>query len=316
MGMDDRNGAYRSRGQQPRRRPYDGDDLPASFSSRGESEMNSSRYDGGDRPGRPSSRAPREPGGIDNPRSRPPRREYDSGGDYDRPTRDPRSAPRGGSSGGSSGRYDRDGNDRRPRPGAPPRGDRRGYDNGYDDYDRPNRSSRSDPGASNPRGERTMRGGRPPARDEGWNDPRDARVGARGPSAGGSNERMRRPVSPDGRGGLWNDEPESFRARNGGINARDPRARRLAAQQEEEEESGSPAAAVAKAIGAIALALVLGAGSAYGYFVVSTPKLHVSPNQQAIPTSPASTPSTTPSPSATKSASVQPSTAARTLYIG
>ncbi len=290
MGLDDRDGAYRSRGQSPRRRPYDGDDFPSHSSSRGS-----------------SSRAPREPGGADNPRSRPPRREYDSGGDYDRPPRDPRGAQRGG----SGGRYDRESYDRRPQSGGASREDRRGYD----DYDRPNRAGWSDPSASNPRGERNMRGARPPARDDGWSDPRGARVSARGASAGGSSGRMRRPAPPDGRGGLWGDEAGNLGARNVGINARDPRARRLAAQQEEEEESGSPAADVAKALGAIVLALVLGAGSAYGYFVVSTPKLQVSPNQQAIPTSPASTPSITPSPSATKSASVQPP-AARALLIG
>ncbi len=100
---------------------------------------------------------------------------------------------------------------------------------------------------------------------------------------------------------------------NGGFNARDPRARRLAAAQEEEEEKGSPAAGIAKAIGAIALALVLGVGSAYGYFVFSTPKLNVAPSQQAVPTT---QPSTTPSPSATKSALLQPPAATRTLLIG
>src|SRR5215831_1137022 len=112
MGMDDRDGDYRSRGQPPRRRPYDGDDPPA----------------------RSSSRDPRE---VDNPRSRPPRREYESGGDYDRSGR--------ASRGGSSGRHERDNYDRRPRSPGGQRADRRSYDGGYESYDRP---SRNDPGAS------------------------------------------------------------------------------------------------------------------------------------------------------------------------
>ncbi len=284
MGMDDRDSAYRSRGTPPRRRPYDGDDLPARSSS---------------------SRAPHE---MDSPRSRPPRRDYGFEENYDRPMRDPRSAPRGG----SSGRNERDGYDRRPRPANSPRGDRRGYDG---DYDRPGRPGRSDPNAPNPRGERSMRGGRPPVRDDGWGDPRGSRSGARPGSAADSNGRLRRPPQRGGRGGLWGDEAEPFGSQKSALYARDPRARRFAAQQEEEEEKGSPAAAFAKAIGAIVLALVLGAGSAYGYFIMSAPKLHVPPSQQAIPTAPASTPSTTPSASATKSALIQPSAGARALFI-
>ena len=284
MGMDDRDGAYKSRDQPPRRRPYDGGDLPT----------------------RSSSRDPRE---MDGPRSRSPRREYDAGGDYDRPTRDPRGAPRGG----SSGRSERNDYDRRPRPAGPPRSDRRGYDDaGYDNYDRASRSSRGDPSASSQRGDRSMRGGRPPAREEGWGDPRPARAGARGLSAADSNGRMRRPPQPGGRGGLWDDEAQSAGRLNGGNKERDPRARRLAAQ-EDEEEKGSPAAGIAKAFGAIVLALVLGAGSAYGYFVVSTPKLNVTPSQQAVPTAPATTPS--PSPSATKSAFLNPPAPGSSLLV-
>jgi hypothetical protein len=269
MGMDDRDGAFRSRGQPPRRRPYDGADAPA----------------------RSSSRGPRE---MDSPRSRPPRREYESDREYDRPARDPRGAPRGG----SSGRHERDEQAPHSRSGGPPRGDRRGYD----DY---GRFSRSDPGAPSPRGARNMRSGRPAERDDAWGDPRGGRVA-------GSNGRMRRPPQAGGRGGLWADEAQPY----GAPNTRDPRARRLAAQQEEDEE-GSPGAGFAKALGAIVLALALGAGSAYGYFIVSVPKLHVPAGQQSTPTAvPSTTPSTTPSPSATKSALLHPPGAERTLLIG
>ncbi|HEU0026943.1 MAG TPA: hypothetical protein VFQ25_07485 [Ktedonobacterales bacterium] len=122
---------------------------------------------------------------------------------------------------------------------------------------------------------------------------------------------MRRPPQAGGRGGLWADEAQPF----GGLNARDPRARRLAAQQEDDEE-GSPAAGFAKALGAIVLALALGAGSAYGYFIVSTPKLHIPPGQQATPTAaPSTTPPASASPSATKSALLGPPAGERTLLI-
>jgi hypothetical protein len=312
MGMDDRDGAYRSRGQSPRRRPYDGDDLPMPSSSRAPREMNSARYDSEDRPARLSSRGPRE---MDSPRSRPPRREYEPDGDYTRSPRDPRGAPRGS----SSGRHERDGFDRddfsrRPRSGASPRSDRRSYDGGNDDYDRSSRFSRSDPGASSPRGERNMRSGRPSSRDDNRGDPRGARAGARGAPPADSNGRMRRPAPHNRRGGLWDDEAEPLGGLNGGNKSRDPRARRFAAQQEEEEKS-SPAAAIAKTLGAIVLALVLGAGSAYGYFVVNVPSLHVSPDQQATPPSPTSAPSASPSPSATKSALQQRPATVLTLLV-
>lgn len=72
-------------------------------------------------------------------------------------------------------------------------------------------------------------------------------------------------------GGLWGDGVGGANARSM-MNARDPRARRGFAQAEEEEES-SGAAAFGKALVAIILALVIGAGAAYGYYIYSTPKL-------------------------------------------
>jgi hypothetical protein len=66
---------------------------------------------------------------------------------------------------------------------------------------------------------------------------------------------------------------------------RDPRAARLGAV-EEEEETASGAAAFGKALMAILLALVIGAGGSYGYYIFSTPKApaNVSP-PTATPTS-------------------------------
>jgi hypothetical protein len=70
---------------------------------------------------------------------------------------------------------------------------------------------------------------------------------------------------------------------------RDPRAARRGAPQSEEEEETSPGAAIGKGLLAIVLALVIGVGAAYGYYVVSTPK---------IPVNNAAQPSSTPSPGA------------------
>lgn len=269
MGMDDREGAYRSRGDTPRRRPYDGDESPA----------------------RSSARAPRD---MDNPRSRPPRRDYDDDAGYNRSSRD----PRGGSARGGS-RYGADDTPRRPRPeGAP----RRAYDGGQNDYDRPTRSPRSDPNASYSRGDRSGRSGRPPARDDGWGDARGARSGARA-GASGSSGRMRREGPGGARGGgLWGDEPQSY----GSLNGRDARGRRFAAQDEEEETSAG--ATAARALGSIVLALALGGGVAYGYYVVSAPKLNVPASQQVAPAaSSTASPSVSPAPSATKTGHAAPS---------
>lgn len=278
MGMDDREGAYRSRGDSPRRRPYDGDEPPA----------------------RSAARPPRD---MDNPRSRPPRRDYDDDASNNRSSRD----PRGGASRGGS-RYGADDTPRRPRPDGAPR---RAYDGGYNDYDRPTRSPRSDPNASYSRGDRSGRGGRPPARDEGWGEARVARSGARA-GASGSSGRMRREGPGGARGGgLWGDEPQSY----GGLNGRDARGRHFAAQDEEEEETSAGATA-AKALGSIVLALALGGGVAYGYYVMSAPKLNVPASQQAAPAaSSTASPSVSPAPSATKTGHASPSDAPYILFV-
>lgn len=229
MGMDDRDDSYRSRGPAPRRRSYDGDEMPSRSGARDMRDMSG-------------------------PRSRPPRR--DSGGDdgYDR-------RPRGSSSGRP------DGYDRRPRPDDS-RGPRRS--SSYDGYDRPSRGDWGDPNGSSPRGSRS---GRPPMRDDGWGETRGPRGGGRGPSV--SDGRMRRVAPGGGRGGGWGND-----GLNGGMSANNLRSRLMAGQEEEDdEEEGSPGAGIAKAIGAIVLALVLGIGAAYGYYVLSTPKLQATPYQ-------------------------------------
>jgi len=68
------------------------------------------------------------------------------------------------------------------------------------------------------------------------------------------------------------------------MDARDPRARR--GQVEEEEEETSRGAAFGKAVLAIVLALVIGAGAAYGYYLYSTPKIPTGVSQpNSAPTS-------------------------------
>ncbi len=100
---------------------------------------------------------------------------------------------------------------------------------------------------------------------------------------------MRRPAGAAGagRGSLWGDDPAAMAARG----RPDPRARRGAAVEDEEETSGG----AGKAIGAIVLALLLGAGAAYGYYTFSTPKLTVSATPGATPAaSPSAKPGATP----------------------
>lgn len=100
--------------------------------------------------------------------------------------------------------------------------------------------------------------------------PRRPRDGA--PMDSGARPRRPNPAGAQGRGGLWNDQASvSTRAQ---FDPRDPRSRRPGAGRpiEDEEESSGGAG---KAMGAIVLALLVGAGAAYGYYVVSAPKLNV-----------------------------------------
>ncbi len=71
---------------------------------------------------------------------------------------------------------------------------------------------------------------------------------------------------------------------------RDPRAARRGAVEEEETTSG--AGAFGKALLAIVLALVIGAGASYGYYVVSTPKAPTSAIQPTTTPTKTTTPKT------------------------
>lgn len=126
--------------------------------------------------------------------------------------------------------------------------------------------------------DRSMRNARPPVRGDGW-DGRDRRAGPGAPvSRGGATPR----------GGLWDDaesprrRPDASdpRARNGSrMDPRDPRAPRRgladarAYPAPPAKESGL---SLGKSLLIILLMFVIGAGAAYGYFRISTPKVHVS----------------------------------------
>ncbi|HEU5348486.1 MAG TPA: hypothetical protein VFU63_07715 [Ktedonobacterales bacterium] len=199
-------------------------------------------------------RAPAPGGG-----SRYPRRD-DAGGDWDGGGRGP-AGGRGRAAGASRGDWD------------DPRGGRGGS---------PDRS-----------GDRSMRGGRPPARDD-WDG------SARGRGGAGSPRR-----APQG-GGLWGDEDLGPRGRpgmGGSPGMRDPRAMRGgrgAAKAAPEPEPGK--LSFAKGLGIIAGMFVLGVVVAFAYFMFTrpTPQLDTTPiptNTTAPPTTPTTAPAVTPSPS-------------------
>ena len=245
MGINDRDDEYRSRGQAPRRRgQYESSEPPAGRSnqrgSRDDIPRVRSRGDDGSPPSRGSSR-----------------REYLRQDD-----------PRSGS------RYERGGPDRRPRSDPSQGSGRRSRDDWGDEDTAMRRDRRgADPYA---RGDRMPRDQRAPVRDD-WETSARPRGAPRGQGPADSSARGRRPgaaVAP-ARGGLWGDEQALMatgaRRRP---DLRDPRAaRRGMAQQEEEEETTSPGAAIGKALMAIVLALALGAAAAYGYYLMSTPKI-------------------------------------------
>ena len=247
MGINDRDDEYRSRGQAPRRRgQYEGSEPPAGRS-----------YQRGSRADIPRARSR---GDDEMPPSRGSGRR-----DYASPD-DPRP--------GSSSRYERGAPDRRPRPDQSQAPGRRMRDDWGDEDTAMRRDRRGgDPYA---RGDRMPRDQRSPARDD-WETSARPRGAPRGQGPADSGARGRRPgaaVAP-ARGGLWGDDAQVMatgaRRRP---DLRDPRAaRRGAPQQEEEEETSSPGAAIGKALMAIVLALALGAGAAYGYYMFSTPKI-------------------------------------------
>ncbi len=253
MGIDDRDD-YRSRGQAARRRgSYESSEPPA-----GRSQHRGGRDD-----------APRgRPRGADDYSSRGSGRR-----DYGRED-DPRS-----SSGSRNQRgYDGSGGyERRPRPdqsGAArrPRGD-------WDDEP----SSRRRLPDDYTRGDRSARGQRPPMREYTDASMR-SRGGPRGMGDSGARGRSGAAVAQQ-RGGLWGEEQlRSPGLRPGMAGARDPRAARR--DEAADEDATSPGAAFGKALLAIILALLIGAGAAYGYYIYSTPKIPANAAQPS--TTPAS----------------------------
>jgi hypothetical protein len=209
---------------------------------------------------------------------------------------DPRQSRIGSRDGGSSGR------DRSPRDASRyPRRDMDDRDNGGRDgsYARNGRSGGSPrggwedprgsrggpPDRSGDRGDRSMRGPRPPVRED-WDAPTRGRGGPGGPGYSGAS---RRP--PQG-GGLWGDEP---RGRPPIRDPRDPRAarggRRPMAPEPEKGEF-----TLAKSAGIIASMFVLGVGVAFLYFLLTRPTPQVD-TPPAVPTNtaaPAATPSVAP----------------------
>lgn len=236
-----------------------------------------------------------------------------SASSWERPRSPGRDDDRRGSSGGHPARRDDARGYDRADPNRPGRG--RGYER--DDSD--GRSSRA--------GDRAMRGPRPP-REDTW-EPGRSRSGAGGP--GNSGARHRAPA----RGGVWGDEGQSPRGgrrpgpggsdpRAGKIGARtgmrDPRAlRRGLVPEDDEPEAKKGGFGAGQAFLVIVLMLILGAGGAFGYWKLSTPKV---PADKIAPTdsggnqnaSPAASPSA--SPASSPSATTAPKAQAPVVWIG
>lgn len=248
------------------------DDRDDEYRARGQSPRRRGSYDNGASSGRSSPRGPRDDGYRSRPRGYDddsPRSRGSSQRDYGR--QDER----------SGGRSDRDGYERRGRPDQSYPSSRRSRD----DWDGGGR------GDAYARGSSAGRGPRPPMRDD-----RDDYRRSRGPSPADSGPRGRRPgaaVAPT-RGGLWGDEPAAPAGRRR-PDPRDPRALRRGLVQEEDEEETSGAAAFGKGLLTIVLALLIGLGAAYGYYVVSTPKPPAAATPDATPSaSPKASPSASP----------------------
>src|SRR5258707_4102195 len=250
-------------------------------------------------------RPPRERRGEDD---RPPGRAYERGGSanassYDQPSR---GSSRGWDDGGSGGRpRARDDWNR----SASSRGDGRRGSGDLDDR-RPVDPSRASaqqhryvPGGRDEFDDRSMRGQRPPPR---------------GGNPAGSSGQRRAP----GHGGLWDDEPGMSarrrpdagdpRRRGARPSMNDPRALRRGLISDEEPEEESSDFSFGKAVLVWLLLFLVGAGGAYGYYKVSTPKVH------GTPPATISTPSGTASPSASPSASPHaraPSTPGMAIFL-
>ncbi|MFI5272461.1 MAG: hypothetical protein ACHQ4H_05440 [Ktedonobacterales bacterium] len=220
-----------------------------------------------------------------------------SGGNFDRsrgPDRDRAGGPpsRGGSGddgrGGSSGRrYDRGGSERSG--GGSERSGSRGRPPGRDEYDmaRPN--------------DRSMRGPRPPSREDAWDPSARSRMRPAGPP-GVSSSRNRPPGA--GRAGLWEDDSRGRRPVPGAVDGRrpgrgpdprDPRGARRPmggpmARDEDEDDDEGASLSFGKAVLIILGMLVLGVVVGFGYFRFSAPKVPTNSNNNNSATPAATTP--------------------------
>jgi hypothetical protein len=227
-------------------------------------------------PGRSNGRAPRDPDGLDRGRRDAGARAYAYDDGRAGTRRPPRGRPDASPPSSSRG-------------GPPParRPQRPTYD---DDYAR--RGSR-DAG-------RSAGGGRPGSRDASY--PPSRGRGASPDNRGAPGGRGRPPARDD----FWDDEPPRRRRPEMGDprgrppaprpSARDPRSLSYLDDDDESESGG-----MGKSLAIIVLMFLLGAGAAFGYFKLSMP--HVSSNSTAPSSttpsaSPASSPATTPSPHA------------------
>lgn len=175
-------------------------------------------------------------------------------------------------------------------------------------------------------GERSMRGQRPPMRDDTW-DLSQQRTRANPAPAGGmsgSDPRSRMP----GRGAAWDDAQSTQRRRRPNMDdprnrppvgrpPLDPRGMRggLASLADEEDLPSTKGGFTAgKAILIILLMLVVGAGAAYGYFRISTPAIHGS--TAPIPAG-TTTPTTSPGAKSTSTphTAIPASSASRVVFV-
>jgi ribonuclease E len=276
------------------------------------------------RRGPPAGRDPREPRGGREPRDlrdprdmrdmRPPRDGRDPGQSMggtrtpDRPHS--RHGGVGDDWGGSPrGRREVDADDWRPASRSGGRSGDRGQMGGARPRDEWGEAPRGGRGQATREPERSRGGARGSPREEAWApsgtrggwDEAPPRRSSRDADASGS--RSRRPVQQPRGGGLWGDD-------GGRPLGGDPRAARRGATRDgsargrtargswdafEEDEQPSTGKTILIGLGSVALAVVLGAGAAFGYWKVSTPK----PPAAASTSTPVSSPATTGTPSKT-----------------
>lgn len=181
---------------------------------------------------------------------------------------------------------------------------------GRGDWDDPRGSRGGPPDRS---GDRSMRGGRPPARDD-WDAPSSR--GRGGPGPGQSSGSSRRP--PQG-GGLWGDENLGPRGRpgmGGPGGMRDPRAARGGHGFVPEPPKGR--LTFGKGAGIVVGMFALGIAAAFGYFLFTRPNPQVdnTPITPASTTAPDTTPTTAPRATPSPSGLVPGGPAYVIVYVG